>query len=52
MSDRRFYVALALYSGLALLAAVTLDKEIRLATWIFLAGLAVKSYISTFRRDD
>lgn len=52
MSDRRFYIAMGVYCVLALLAAVTLDKEIRLVTWIFLAGLAVKTYIATFRRDD
>ena len=52
MSDKRFYIALAVYSVLALMAALTLDGTIRLATWVFLAGLAVKSYIATFRRDD
>lgn len=52
MSDKRFYIALAIYSVLAFLAAFTLDGTIRLATWVFLAGLALKSYIATFRRDE
>ena len=52
MSATRFYLALAVYSVLAIFAALTLDGTLRLATWVFLAGLAVKSYIATFRRDD
>jgi len=32
--------------ALALLAAVTLDGLLRIAVWIFLAGLAVKTWIA------
>ena len=52
MSDRRFYIAMGWYAFLAILAWLTLDHEIRLATWIFLAGLAVKSYLATLRKDE
>jgi len=52
MSDKRFYIAMAVYAVLAILSWLTLDGLIRLATWIFLAGLAVKTYIATLRRDD
>ncbi len=52
MNDRKFYLAMACYAVLAILAWRTLDREIRLATWVFLAGLAVKTYLATLRRDD
>jgi hypothetical protein len=52
MSDKKFYIAIAVYAGLAILSWLTLDGLIRLATWIFLAGLAVKTYIATLRRDE
>ncbi|MGI8742339.1 MAG: hypothetical protein ACR2NN_07155 [Bryobacteraceae bacterium] len=41
----RFQLALAIYFVLAALAGLTLDGKIRLATWVFLGGLAVKSFI-------
>jgi hypothetical protein len=44
--QKRFYGALACYALLALLAAFTLDGKFRLAVWIFLAGLAVKTSIA------
>jgi hypothetical protein len=52
MSDKRFYIAMGVYAVLAILSWLTLDGLIRLATWIFLAGLAVKTYIATLRRDE
>lgn len=52
MSDKRFYLAMVVYALLAVLSWATLDGLFRLATWIFLAGLAVKSYIATLRRDE
>ncbi len=52
MSDKRFYFAMAWYAFLAVLAGLTLDREIRLATWIFLAGLAVKTYLAILKRDS
>ncbi len=47
----RFYAALATYAALALLAAYTLDGNIRLATLIFIGGIAAKSYIFYISRS-
>ena len=44
--EKRFYRAMASYAVLALLATFTLDGRFRLAVWIFLAGLAVKTLIA------
>ena len=52
MSDKRFYLAMACYAILAVLSWATLDGLFRMATWIFLAGLAVKTYLATLRRDE
>jgi hypothetical protein len=37
---------MGVYAILAILAATTLDGLMRTAVWIFLAGLAVKTYIA------
>jgi hypothetical protein len=42
----RFLKAMATFAVLAILAAFTLDGLIRAAVLIFLAGLAVKTYIA------
>jgi hypothetical protein len=42
---KRFYAALATYVVLGLLSVITLSGKIRLATLIFLGGLAVKTYL-------
>jgi len=42
----RYLRAMGVYVMLALLAAFTLDGNFRLAVWIFLAGLALKTYIA------
>lgn len=42
---RRFYASLAAYAALGALAAFTLRGDIRLATLVFLGGLAIKTYI-------
>lgn len=47
----RFYAALASYVVIAILAALTLDGKIRLATEIFLLGLAIKTYLHHLRQD-
>ncbi len=52
MSQKRFVTAMGIFAILATLATVTLDGPIRLVTLIFLAGLAVKTYLATLRRDD
>ena len=46
----KFYVAMAGYAFLALLAGLTLDGKARLAVWIFLGGLAVRTYLHTVRK--
>ena len=42
----RFLWALSVYAVLALMAAFTLDGNMRLAVWILLAGLTVKTVIA------
>ena len=42
----RFLWALGVYAVLALMAAFTLDGNLRLAVWILLAGLTVKTVIA------
>lgn len=44
--QKRFYRAMAVYAVLALLATFTLDGNFRIAIWILLAGLAVKTCIA------
>jgi hypothetical protein len=44
--NQRFYIAMGTYAVLAILAGVTLDGKMRLAVWIFLAGLAVRTLIA------
>ncbi len=43
---RRFYGALAAFGAIALFAWAVLRGPWRLAIWIFLAGLAVKTWIA------
>ena len=42
---QRFYMAMGCFLALGLLAEFTLDGKIRLATLIFLAGLALRTAI-------
>ena len=44
---QRLYYAFAGYAAIALMAAFTLTGNFRLIVWIFLAGLAVKSWLAT-----
>jgi len=46
----KFYTAMACYLAIALLAAFTLDGKFRLVVWIFLAGLAVRTYLRTLEK--
>lgn len=48
----RFYLAMSAYAIFALLAAVTLEGPFRLAVWVFLGGLAFKTWLVTLRRDE
>jgi hypothetical protein len=43
----KFYTALGCYAAIALLAGLTLDGKFRLVVWIFLGGLAVRTYLVT-----
>ncbi len=47
----RFITAMACYAVLALLATFTLEGVFRTCVWIFLAGLAVKTWIAKARQD-
>jgi len=38
------------YGVLAVLAGFTLDGKIRLATWIFLGGIAIKTILVVLKR--
>jgi hypothetical protein len=46
---RRFIYAMATYAILGILAAFTLTGVMRIATLIFLAGIALKSYIAVLK---
>jgi hypothetical protein len=43
---KRLYWAMSAYALLAAMAALTLDGKFRLAVWIFLGGLALKTLIA------
>jgi hypothetical protein len=45
-----FLTAMVCYAAIALLAGFTLDGKPRLVVWIFLAGLAVRTYLATLRK--
>ncbi|MCC7234531.1 MAG: hypothetical protein IT163_04465 [Bryobacterales bacterium] len=46
MTRFRLTAALACYAALAIGAACLLRNEARLVIWVFLAGLAVKSWVA------
>ena len=46
----RFGAAMAAYILLATLAAFTLTGKMRIAVWIFLGALAVKTWLSSLPR--
>jgi hypothetical protein len=50
--QKRFYVAMGMYAMLAILAGTTLDGKIRLAVWVFLAGLALRTIIALKARGE
>lgn len=52
MRSLSFETALTAYAVLALLAGLTLDDPIRLATMVLLCGLALKTYIGRLRRKQ
>ena len=46
---RRFRMALGIYAVLAVLAWFTLENEMRIATLVFLGGIAFRSWLSVLR---
>jgi hypothetical protein len=50
MKDLRFIAAMCCYGILALLAGFTLEGRIRLAVWIFLGGIAIKTALAVAKR--
>ena len=50
MTKRKLLLAMVAYGALAALAAITLEKTPRIVVWLFLAALAVKTWIAS-RRD-
>jgi hypothetical protein len=48
--EPRFVLAMAAYVALAILAGFTLEGVVRLATWIFLGGIALKTVIVVLKR--
>jgi hypothetical protein len=46
---QRFYIAMGAFALLGVLAGFTLDGKIRIATLIFLAGLAARTAIHYYR---
>jgi hypothetical protein len=49
---RRFWMAMGSYGILAAVAFRQLDGPIRLAVWVFLAGLALKTWIALYRKSS
>ena len=48
--DHRFAAAMATFALLALAAGVTLTGLLRNAVWVFLAGMAVRTWIARHNR--
>jgi len=48
--DLRFIAAQCFYVALAILAGFTLDGTIRIATWVFLGGIALKTWLAVLKR--
>jgi hypothetical protein len=46
----KFVAAMMCYAMLALLAGFTLTGDWRIATWIFLGGMALKTYLAVLKR--
>jgi hypothetical protein len=51
MTDLRFIAAMSTYVILAVLAGFTLDGRIRIATWVFLGGIAIKTILVVLKRQ-
>jgi hypothetical protein len=51
MTDLRFIAAMSSYIILGVLAGFTLEGRIRLAVWIFLGGIAIKTVLAVLKRQ-
>jgi len=45
----RFIAAMMCYAALATLAGFTLTGDFRIATWVFLGGIALKTYLAVVK---
>jgi hypothetical protein len=52
MSDLKFIAAMSSYAILALIAGFALDGRVRLAVWVFLGGIAVKTVLVVLQRHS
>lgn len=43
---------MSVYAVLGLLAGLTLDGRIRLAVWVFLGGIAIKTILVILKREQ
>jgi hypothetical protein len=50
MTDLKFIAAMCCYGILALLAGFTLEGKFRLAVWILLGGIALKTVLVVLKR--
>jgi hypothetical protein len=50
MKDLKFIAAMCTYGFLALLAGFALEGRFRLAVWIFLGGIALKTLLVVLKR--
>ena len=50
MKDLKFIAAMSLYGILALFAGFALEGKVRLATWVFLGGIAIKTVLVVMKR--
>ena len=50
--NRKLITALSCFVGLAILAFFTLDGVLRIATWIFLGGFAIKTVLVALRQRE
>ena len=48
----RFYAAMACYAAIAIAGTIQLDGKTRIALWLFLAALALKTWIHNKRLDS
>jgi hypothetical protein len=50
MKDLKFIAAMSLYGILAVLAGFTLEGKVRLAIWVFLSGIAIKTVLVVLKK--